>query len=168
MIRYLIIAISTMVLLSGCSTAEVVKEENIPAYPIEILKRYNEGAISIVIPLHLHDKQLRILSYNADGLLSRQAFDDITFPVQIWIIDNEPDVQVFLARSPNSACILQWHKEEQQFYDGCLGTTFSRDGKYLDGPLSRNLDELPISVEKKMIWLSNQIIYGQPTKQQSK
>jgi hypothetical protein len=172
MIRYIIIiAVSLMILLSGCYAAKVVKKEEIPVYPLKILKQYDkgvfykEGAISILIPLHLDDKQLRILRYNADGLLSQQAFDDITFPVQIWMIYNEPNVQVFLVRAPDSACPLQWHKEDEQFYDGCLGTKYARDGQYLDGPPTRALDELPVRIQGDMIWVSNQIIYGELTAQ---
>ena len=168
MIRSIIIVISLIALLSGCTAAKAVKKEEIPVYPIKILKRYKEGAISLLIPLHLHDERLRILSYNADGSLSRHTLDDITFPVQIWVIYNEPAVQVFLARAPGGACILQWHKAEQQFYDGCLGTDFSRTGQYLDGPPDRDLDELPVRIEGDMIWVSNQIIYGEPPEKQSK
>jgi len=161
MMRYIIIAISLMVLLSGCRAAEAVKKEEIPIFPIEILKRYSDDAASIVIPLHLHDQQLHMLSYHTDGSSSIRTFDDITFPVQIWMIYNEPNVQVFLARAPKSGCTLQWHKSEQRFEEICLGTKYARDGQYLDGPPARALDELPVRIQDNIIWVSNQIIYGE-------
>jgi len=161
MIRYIIITVSLMVLLFGCHAAEAAKKEEIPAYPAEIVMRYTEGAIPLVMALHLHDRQLPIPSYNINGALSPQTFDDILFPAQVWIIYTEPNFHVFLARSPKSGCTLQWHEEDEQFYDGCLGTIFSRDGQYLDGPPARALDELPVRIQDGMIWVSNQIIYGE-------
>jgi Rieske Fe-S protein len=70
-------------------------------------------------------------------------------------------VQVFLARAPKSGCILFWVKEKQRLEEECIGTKYARDGKWLDGPPARALDELPVRIQGDMIWVSNQIIYGE-------
>jgi hypothetical protein len=86
------------------------------------------------------------------------------FPTDVYAIyrDGMESPWVFLARTPNTGCILHYDSEINAFRDPCSGSLFELDGTYLFGPSQQNLDKLPSEVKDGMLWIRNEIIYGAP------
>ncbi len=74
---------------------------------------------------------------------------------------DDQTAHVFLARSPHMGCLMNWVPEARKFVDPCFGSRFGSDGAYESGPSPRGLDELPAEIRDGMIWVKDEVIYGQ-------
>ncbi|MCB0139461.1 MAG: Rieske (2Fe-2S) protein [Caldilineaceae bacterium] len=158
-IRFLLLLLP--VALSSCITSAQVLHHEIPAVPMAMLDRWqNRGRFRL--PLAIHDEKLSIVGYSEDGDPALQMYDAATFPTDVWIVYKDEQLRAFLARSPHGGCLIFWDEDRAYFHDPCYGSKFTENGEYIEGPSTRNLDELPARIEGEMIWVSNDIIYGKP------
>ena len=103
-----------------------------------------------------------IVGYTAGGEPDYQVYNEVVFPTDVWIVLDDGIIRTFLARSPHGGCFILWDEEKQYFHDPCYGSRFTEDGKYIEGPAQRDLDQLPARMENGMIWITNEIVYGEP------
>lgn len=121
------------------------------------------GIVRLAAPLHTRDLRYNFPVPTIDGWFTSQTSDEILFPTMVLIVDTSDDVAptAFLARSPHGGCLIEWSKEQQRFLDPCDGSRWDRTGTYEEGPAPRDMDLLPVKVRDGMLWVTNEITYGQ-------
>lgn len=121
------------------------------------------GIVRLAAPLHTRDERYNFPVPSIDGWFTSETSDEILFPTMVLIVDTSDDVAptAFLARSPHGGCLIEWSKERQRFLDPCYGSVWDRSGQYEEGPTPRNMDRLPVEVRDGMLWVTNEIVYGQ-------
>ena len=121
------------------------------------------GIVRIAAPLHTRDERYNYSVPTSEGRFTVETSDEVLFPTMVWIVDTSDDSAptVFLARSPHWGCLIEWSKERQRFLDPCDGSRWDRTGQYEEGPAPRDMDRLPVEVRDGMLWVTNEIIYGQ-------
>lgn len=74
---------------------------------------------------------------------------------QLWIVHADNELLVFDSRTTHHTrrCRVLWLAATQRFEDPCLGTKFTLDGTYVEGPAPRNLDYYPYKIENGAIWV---------------
>ena len=144
---------------NGLEIATEIKEY--PLMPMELFEA--QGRIQLRrAPIHTFDSKYRSATYTYAGEITVAEVETYLFPTDILVIylEDMDAPQVFLARSPNSGCILQYIEEANVFGDPCYGSTFELDGTYIAGPAQQDLDQLPSEVKGEMLWVRNEIVYG--------
>ena len=58
---------------------------------------------------------------------------------------------VFSSVCPHLGCSIAWHDEKSNFVCPCHNGQFTADGKLLEGPPPRGMDQLEIKVEGDML-----------------
>ncbi|MFZ1769518.1 MAG: hypothetical protein WAU00_09990 [Caldilinea sp.] len=153
-----------MILLTACTrpqTVEVMVQWQ-PLLPLEKLRPGNNVS-PLRAPFATHDRQSPLVGYTAAGEIDYQIYDARLWPTDVIVVASEADAPlVFLARSPHGGCLLRWDSTEMRLSDPCSGSHFDLTGQYLSGPSPRHLDRLPSEVRDGMIWVRNEIIYGEP------
>jgi Rieske Fe-S protein len=121
------------------------------------------SVVRLALPIAVHHSRFQLTYYDEHGERQLKIYKDELFPVDVFVAYNSDrqTVRVFLARSPHGGCLLNWRVETQKFEDPCYGSRFSVDGAYEFGPATRSLDELPAEVRDQMIWVRNEIVYGE-------
>jgi Rieske Fe-S protein len=151
-----------MLFMPACNSAEI---SSIPAVPVEMVIEAG-GLARLTLPITVHHSRFELTYYDEHGERRWKTYDAELFPTDVFIAYNSDrqTARVFVARSPHKGCLLNWIAETQKFEDPCYGSRFSIDGAYESGPAPRNLDELPAEVRDQMIWMRNEIVYGESHK----
>lgn len=161
---------SLTLLLTAClRPAPPVNEPKIKLWPLAPVDYVvaQGGVISLRAPFRTRDRQYPLVSYQADGEREYREYDEFLWPTDVFVLADPallaPDEtpRVFLARSPHGGCLLKWEYAEQSFSDPCYGSRFDATGRYISGPSPRHLDRLPSEVRVGVIWVRNEIIYGE-------
>ena len=154
-----ILPLLAMVFLPSCSSA---KNTSTPAVPVDWVTELG-GVVFVSLPIPVHHARFQLAYYDESGE-RRWAISDVElFPTDVFVVydSDHQTARVFLARSPHMGCLLKWSGEAGRFEDPCTGSHFSMDGSYESGPAPRSLDELPVEVRDQMIWVRNELVYGQ-------
>ena len=108
---------------------------------------------------------LTLIEYRTPEEASYITLTEDIFPADIYIsvLSDSERPKVFLGRSPQSGCPIEWKIESKIYKAYCDGSEFKLDGTYISGPSSRNLDELPVLIRDGMIWITNTVILGDTT-----
>lgn len=135
---------------------------SIPAGPVEWVSELG-GVVFVSLPVPVQHARLQLASYNEQGERLWKTSEVELFPTDVFVVydADRQTARVFLARSPHMGCLMKWISETQTFEDPCYGSRFSIDGMYEAGPAPRNLDELSVEVKDQMIWVRNELIYGE-------
>lgn len=147
--------------LASCVSATQFGIYEIPAVPMNILERWdNRGRFRL--PFAVYDQRFSIVVYNENGEPDLQVRNEMLFPADTWVVYKDSELKVFLARSPHGGCLVFWDEDRNYFHDPCYGSKFTEEGEYIEGPASRNMDELPARIQNDIVWVTNQLIYGEP------
>jgi len=154
--------IALMVLFLSLTACRSLPTSSMPVVSIEKVAELG-GVVRISLPIKIHHAQFQYFYYDEHGgtMWDTKAVD--LFPADVFV-SYDPDTQtarIFLARSPHMGCLMNWNPEVRKFEDPCFGSRFAIDGAYESGPSPRGLDELPVEIKDGMIWVKNQVIYGQ-------
>ena len=151
-------------LLVACTPVRRQETAAVPLVPLDLVRQAG-GVIWWRAPLRIHDTQLPLVEYDRNGNASSRIVDDILFPTDVLIVlaEQTEEVRVFLRRSPHGGCLLLYRQDRARFEDPCYGSLFDLAGQYIDGPSRRHLDELPATIQGEMIWVTPEIVYGQPS-----
>ncbi|RIK33455.1 MAG: hypothetical protein DCC55_34910 [Chloroflexi bacterium] len=149
-------------LLVACRPQERVEIAERPLLPLERLVLAG-GVVWVRAPFHTHDRQYPLVGYNTIGEPEYHVYDVVMFPTDVYVVmpDETETPLVFLARSPHGGCILQWQADDEHLVDSCYGSRFALSGEYVFGPAQRHLDRLPSEVRDGVIWVRNEVIYGE-------
>lgn len=149
--------------LAAC-TAPPPERRATPLIPIEEVTQAG-GVTWRRAPFHVRDSHLQLAVYDAQGQIHMQTEVADLFPTDVLIVYDAATQQpsVFLRRSPHGGCLLNWDATNQRFEDPCYGSQFDRNGNYVSGPSPRNLDRLQAAVRDNMIWVINEVLYGEPS-----
>jgi len=63
---------------------------------------------------------------------------------RFWLVHNDAGIHALYNCCTHLQCLFGWDEEKQLFICPCHGSEFSRDGKVLKGPASRDLDRFPV------------------------
>ena len=150
------------IFLAACSARSNPPVETIMVAPQSWIREAG-GTVRVAVPLHTRDERYRYLVPTIEGRFTIETADETLFPTMVLLVDPSDDVApaAFLARSPHGSCLVEWSQEQQRFLDPCSGSRWDRTGKYVEGPSPRDLDHLPVEVRDGMLWVTNEITYGQ-------
>lgn len=162
-LRYGVALLLLMLLLSGCGTRSDQPFETINLAPMQWLDQTGD-VVRLPAPLHTFDARYAYTVPAEDGRFTAQTSAETLFPTLVWIVSDPAGgaPTVLLARSPHLGCLIEWNAEQQRFEDPCYGSRFDRSGRWQFGPSSRDMDRLPDEVRDGFLWVTNQIIYGDP------
>ncbi len=148
--------------LSACGTAQETPDQEIPVVPLDFVQQAG-GIVSVRAPLHARDSQLQLFEFDANGERLMKTYDEVIFPTDVLVVYSEVErtARVFLRRSPHGGCLLLWDLEASWIHDPCFGSRFDLNGAYLVGPSQRDLDQLPASIRRGMVWVGADVIYGE-------
>ena len=76
-------------------------------------------------------------------------------------LETTDSVAVYLHRSPHGGCLILWDEDENWFHDPCIESRFDVNGLYIGGPSPKNLDQLAASTREGIVWVSEEVIYGE-------
>lgn len=62
-------------------------------------------------------------------------------------------------RAPRD-CLVTWQEDIQRFQEPCGGSRWTRDGKYVEGPAPRDLDQFPVDIRQDQLWIKLQLAQG--------
>jgi Rieske Fe-S protein len=133
-----------------------------PVVPVEWV--IDLGGVAFVsLPIPIHDARFQLSYYDERGERQWKTSEVELFPGDVFVVydADHQTARVFLARSPHMGCLLKWVAETKSFEDPCYGSRFSIDGAYEFGPAPRSLDELPAEVKDHMVWVKNELVYGE-------
>lgn len=167
---HLLLIWSLALLLAAClrpaPPASELEAEWRPLAPVDFVAAQG-GVISLRAPFSTQDHQYPLVSYQADGEMEYSVYDELLWPTDVFVVADpallapQEAPRVFLARSPHGGCLLKWEYAEQWFSDPCYGSRFDATGRYVSGPSPRHLDRLPSEVRAGVIWVRNEIVYGE-------
>jgi len=80
-------------------------------------------------------------------LLPEEIPNGITIMEPVIIVKKESEVKCFSARCPHLGCLIN-HLEKEEIVCPCHGSRFSSDGKVINGPSVKHLNELEIIKNK--------------------
>ena len=122
------------------------------------------GVYPISLPIQVQHDHFQYVYYDEQGEIQHTTREFELFPADVFVtVDAAAQTaHVFIRRSPHMGCLLNWRPETQTFDDPCFGSRFAIDGSYQSGPSPRSLDELPAEMKDQMIWVKNEVMYGQP------
>jgi len=80
-------------------------------------------------------------------ILPKDIPNGITILESIIIVKKGSEVKCFSARCPHLGCLI-YHLEKDKIVCPCHGSRFSSDGKVINGPSVKNLNELEITSDK--------------------
>jgi Rieske Fe-S protein len=134
----------------------------VPAIPVQNVVE-QDGVVRISLPIQIHHELFQYSYYDEHGDTKWETIAADLFPADVFVsVEAENQTgRVFLARSPHMGCLMNWNAERQKFEDPCTGSRFGIDGAYESGPSPRDLDELPAEIRDGMVWVRNEVIYGQ-------
>lgn len=134
----------------------------IPIYPTQLLAGKEGVIVQLAVPLTTPVTALTLVEFRSPTDYGYVTRTEQIFPTDIYIavLPEMALPKVFLARSTQSGCPIEWQSEVKRFRADCEGSEFSVDGAYLSGPAARNLDEFPVTVEAGMIWITNTVMLG--------
>lgn len=164
------ILVNTLLILAcfvgGCNTSSKVQVEEYPLFPTEQLQLIEGNVVMVRAPFRTQDSQYHLVSYDETGDPSSklsEVYDEVIFPTDVFVVSGQDEGRpiVFLARSPHGGCLLRWEQETSELIDPCFGSHFNLNGEYVKGPSRRHLDQLPSDVRNGMIWVKNEIVYGE-------
>lgn len=172
------IAFTALLLLSACASQVSQRVvESVPVAPVgKIEGSSNAGnqVIQLRTLLHTQDVRYPYFGYFQNGEHFGSTQDEVIFPTDILVVLVDGEIRhVFLARSPHGGCPIRWvggwpwsetneYTGEAYFDEGCFGSHWNIDGEWIMGPSPRNMDELPFEVKEGMLWVTGEIIYGDP------
>ena len=159
-----LLLLTIALLIAACGAIQDAFADEIPLVPLEYVTS-GDGVAPWRAALHVRDRQMQLFQYGPTGEYLTQSFesyDVVTFPTDVLVVYSEADgaISVFLRRSPHGGCLLLWDPESSRIHDPCFGSRYDRNGVYLGGLTTRNLDRLPASVRDGMIWAGSEVIYG--------
>ncbi len=136
--------------------------KSIPVYPANRLAESEGNSIQLTVPISITSYNLTLIEYRTPEEASYITLTEDIFPADIYIsvLPDSERPKVFLGRSPQSGCPLEWKFESKIYKAYCDGSEFKLDGTYISGPSPRNLDELPVLIRDGMIWITNTVILG--------
>jgi len=145
--------------LVACSSPTA---SSMPAIPVEKVTELG-GVARISLPIKVHHTHFQYSYYDELGGTKWDTKAVYIFPADIFVSYDAEDqtARVFLARSPHMGCLMNWESDRREFVDPCFGSRFAADGSYDSGPSPRSLDELPAEIRDEMIWVKDEVIYGQ-------
>lgn len=138
--------------------------QRIPIYPTQLIGGKQGVVVRLAVPITTPGEALTLIEFRSPTDYGYVTRNEQIFPTDIYIAVL-PEValpKVFLARSPQSGCLVEWQPEIERFKADCDGSEFGVDGAYLSGPAARSLDEFPVTVDAGMIWITNTITLGGP------
>ncbi len=65
---------------------------------------------------------------------------------RFWLVHNDAGLHAVYNCCTHLRCLFGWDEEKQLFICPCHGSEFSRDGKVLKGPATRDLDRFPVQL----------------------
>lgn len=136
----------------------------IPIYPTQLIAGKQGVIVQLAVPITTPGDALTLIEFRSPTDYGYVTRAEQIFPTDIYIAVL-PEVglpKVFLARSPQSGCLVEWQPEVDRFKANCDGSEFGVDGAYLSGPAARNLDEFPVTVDAGMLWITNTVTLGGP------
>jgi cytochrome b6-f complex iron-sulfur subunit len=71
----------------------------------------------------------------------------------VFVVHLESGFRVFSGVCTHLGCIVRWEQQKGRFYCPCHQGFFSKDGKVTGGPPPRPLDEYPVEVENKLVFI---------------
>lgn len=150
-------------LITACSLSRPIEMQDYPLLPVNH-PSLERGVTWIRAPFRIHDQSYPLTTYTETGEIMYKEYDEILFPTDVYIVlmSGMTTPSVFLARSPHGGCIVEWRPDEELLVDPCFGSRFDLEGQYMWGPAQRDLDKLPSKIQNGMIWVRNEIIYGDP------
>ncbi len=79
----------------------------------------------------------------------------------IFLVNTGTELLAFDNHTPrNSGCWVAWIPDIRIFHDPCLGTKFSREGSYLNGPPSPPLGRYDVRLEGSQAWIDLSKLFG--------
>ena len=87
--------------------------------------------------------------------------------VNVWVVHTEEGIVVFDKRTPYAyrpgrPCIYVWVEANGRFEDSCYGSKFTLNGRRIQSPASRNLDQYPVTVKNGRLLIDpTQLILGE-------
>lgn len=69
----------------------------------------------------------------------------------VWLLRGSAGVTAFSTACPHAGCAVDWAPESRRFECPCHGSFFGPDGRQLDGPASRPLDQLVVRVDNDRV-----------------
>lgn len=138
---------------------------SIPIYPVNDLKMFEGQAIQLTVPISTTGYTIVLIEYRTPEDTSYITSTENIFPTDVYIsvLPGVEIPKVFLGRSPQSGCPIEWRWDSRIYKAYCDGSEFKIDGTYISGPSPRNLDEFPVSIQGGMIWITNTVIVGSPS-----
>lgn len=64
-------------------------------------------------------------------------------------------------RAPRD-CLVTWQEDIQRYQEPCGGSRWTRDGKYVEGPAPRDMDQFPTEIRQDQLWIKLQLAQGAP------
>jgi cytochrome b6-f complex iron-sulfur subunit len=97
---------------------------------------------------------------------------DHPYPVRldetsVWVVHTGEGITVFDKRTPYAytagrPCIVAWVEANGRFEDPCSGSKFTLDGRLIDPPAERNLDQYPVIIKNDHLFIDpTQLIPGE-------
>lgn len=138
--------------------------QSISIYPINWLEQWEGDVLQLTVPIATTGHPLTLARFKTPEDYSYITLDDNIFPTDVYvaILPDSALPKVFLARSPQSGCPIEWRGEAKRFKTYCDGSEFQIDGSYISGPAPRNMDEFPTLIQEGMLWITNTVKLGSP------
>lgn len=160
--RSIFAILNGFILITSLTACRSITTSNVPVIPVKNVAD-SGGVVRISLPITIHHSHFQYIYYDEQGSSKWETKAVEIFPTDVFIsyASDSQTVSVFLARSPHMGCLMNWNLEMQTFEDPCFGSRFALDGSYESGPAPRSLDELPAEIKDGMIWVKNEVVYGQ-------
>lgn len=159
----LLLLLLASLLLAGCGADQTPGSETINLASMQWLAETG-SQVQLEAPLHTFDARYSYIEPTADGSFTVKTAAETLFPTMVWVVSDPAGgtPSVLLARSPHWGCLIEWDPAQAYFFDPCDGSRFDRSGRLTFGPSPRAMDRLPAEVRDGFLWVTNQIIYGDP------
>ncbi len=79
---------------------------------------------------------------------------------KFWLVNSEEGLAAVHSACTHLECLFNWNSEAGEFICPCHGSRFSKEGKVLNGPATRDLERFPIQIvdaEGKIIRQTDEI-----------
>ncbi len=71
----------------------------------------------------------------------------------VFVTNIENNYRVFSGICTHLGCIVRWEENKGRFYCPCHQGIFSKNGEVIGGPPPRALDEFPVEIENKLVFI---------------
>ena len=112
-----------------------------------VVSRIAGMSLAFLTPPHKKDTFGSMINAGALSALPEPGASPRLVPQgRFWLVHNDAGLHAVYNCCTHLRCLFGWDDEKQLFICPCHGSEFSRDGKVLKGPATRDLDRFPVQL----------------------